>query len=241
MSRTKSLRRAAFSLPSRSARVVEFVFRRLDATGDFYPHDAMEGTVPGPDPDRVVFMGERGELSLGVRTHEVSLPAFFARHRAARTARGVSWKMLPAPSASVRELPSVIAAHREDLGRCDLVVVLVGITDALRVLPTRVWEQRVRDTIAALREVVPVDAEVVIGEIPPLDNAGSLSRPARLAAGVHGRRLNARTRLVVEACPRVRAVGFPDELTRSVWRPESDEHRYRDTYKVWGGHLDADS
>ncbi|WP_235035988.1 hypothetical protein [Curtobacterium sp. 18060] len=235
----KPLRRTAFTLPSRAARFVEFVFRRLDASGDFYPDDAMNGAVRGTDAERVVFLGERGELSLGVRTHELSLPAFFSRYRAARTKRGVSWRMIPAVSASIRELPSLVAAHREYLEECDVVVVMIGITDALRVIPASSWERQLRDTVDALTEVLPAGAEVLIGEIPPLDNAGSLSRPARLAAGVHGRRLNARTRLVVEACPRVRAVGFPDELTRSVWRPESDEHRYRDTYKVWGGHLDA--
>jgi hypothetical protein len=80
--------RALVTFPLRGARVAEFVFRRRDAGGDVYPEDASDGMVEGCDPDRVLFVGELGELTLGVRTHELSLPAFFARRRAAATGRG---------------------------------------------------------------------------------------------------------------------------------------------------------
>jgi len=95
--------RALTGLPFRGVRVVEFVFKRRDAAGDIYPDDPDRGVVAGPAPERVIFLGELGELTLGVRTHELSLPAFFARHRAAETGRGVEWSVAAVSSSSVRD------------------------------------------------------------------------------------------------------------------------------------------
>ncbi|WP_423263324.1 hypothetical protein [Frondihabitans sp. 4ASC-45] len=244
MSRTKAVVHSLLVAPSRGARFVEFLFRRRDADGDIYPEDPAEGVVAGADPDRIVFLGERGELSLGVRTHELSLPAFFARHRSHITRRGVSWSISVLPTSRIQDAPAVVARMSERLQGVDAVVVLVGITDALRVTSPIVWDQNLRETLNALMRALPCGAQVIVGEIPPLDNAGSLSRPARVAAGLQGRLLNMRTRLVARDYPAVVVAGFPDELTTSVWRPESEENRYRNTYKVWGedltGHLSAD-
>jgi hypothetical protein len=229
--------RALTGAPLRGVRIAEFVFKRRDAAGDIYPDDPDHGVVPGPDPERVVFLGERGELSLGVRTHELSLPAFFARHRAAQTGRGVRWSIAAPPSSSVRDAPAVVVKHGHELPGCDHVVVLLGITDSLLVIPPSVWEEQLRLTVDTLLQALPPRSRITFGDIPPLDNAGSLSAPARIAAGIQGRALNDRMKLVAEDYATVSVVDFPEELTRSVWRPESEEHRYRDTYKVWGRHL----
>jgi len=239
MSGMRAAVHAVIAGPARIGRIGEFFFRRSDAAFDVFPDDAAEGTVRGVGTDRVWFVGERGELSLGVRTHELSLPAFFARRRAARSGRGTAWSIASAPSSSLRQLPAIVRGHRELLRECELAVVMVGITDALRVMPPERWEQHLRDTVDALLDALPPTGRVLLGEIPPLDNAGSLSRPARVAAGVHGQALNARARSVADDHERVDVVGFPEELTRSVWRPEAEEHRYRDTYAVWGAHLAA--
>jgi hypothetical protein len=140
-------------------------------------------------------------------------------------------------SSSVRDAAAVVVGQAAELPGCDHVVVLLGITDSLLVVPPSVWERNLRFTIDTLLQALPRRSRITVGEIPPLDNAGSLSAPARIAAGIQGRALNARTRFVAEDYPSVTVVEFPEELTRSVWRPESEEHRYRDTYKVWGEYL----
>lgn len=232
-----SLLSAVVTAPLRAVRVAEFVFRRRDAAGDVYPDDASNGVVDGCDPDHVLFLGELGELTLGVRAHELSLPAFFARRRAATTGKGVSWSIAPVPSSTVRGAAGVVVSYGDRLLGHDVVVVLLGISDALRVISPSAWKASLRETVDVLLQGLPRGGQIVISEIPPLDNAGSLSAAARLAAGLHGRVLNARTRALAEDYSSVTVVPFPEELTRSVWRPESEEHRYRDTYKVWGAHL----
>lgn len=223
--------------PARLARVTEFFFRRADSIGDIYPDDRRSGTVPGADPDRVVFLGEAGQISLGVRTHQLSMAGFFARHRNARTQRGVTWSIHPFPNARLADAPAVLVDAEGELQHADVVVVLVGITDALRVITLTSWEAGLHDTVSTLTSVLPIDARILLAHIPPLSNAGSLSRPARVAAGLHGSALNKRIDTVAEKHPHVIVVPFPEELTRSLWRPESEEQRYTNTYDIWSAHL----
>jgi hypothetical protein len=220
-----------------AARAAEYLYRRSDASGDFHPDDARQGIVEGPDPDRIAVVGETGMISLGVRTHQISLPAFLARHHASRTGRGVFWSIAPLPGARLREAPAVVAAAECELVRADAVVLLAGITDVLRVTSARAWARQMREAVDALREHLPRDAWILVAAIPPLDNAGSLSRPARMAAGIHAQALNRRTREVVDGLPCTRVIPFPEELTRSLWVPESEESRYQGTYRTWGTHL----
>ncbi|QIS37993.1 hypothetical protein [Clavibacter capsici] len=237
MPRLPSLLAPVLAFPGIAARTAEFLYRRSDATGDFHPDDPHHGTVEGPDPDRIAVVGETGMISLGVRTHQISLPAFLARHHATRTGRGVTWSIASLPGSRLREAPAVIAGPACDLARADAVVLLAGITDVMRVTSTRAWGRHMTSTIDALRARLPQEASILIGDIPPLDNAGGLSRPARLAAGIHAQAFNPRTREVVDGLPFTRAVTFPEELARSLWRPESEESRYQRTYRTWGTHL----
>lgn len=237
MRRLPALLLPALALPGVAARVGEFLYRRADASGDFHPDDAAHGTVAGPDADRIAVLGETGMISLGVRTHQISLPAFLARQHARRVGRGVAWSISSLPGSRLREAPAVIARAGSDLARVDAVVLLAGITDVLRVTSTRAWTRDMRRAIDALRTRLPQGAWILVADIPPLDNAGSLSRPARLAAGLHAQALNRHTREVVDDLPFTRVVTFPEELTRSLWRPESEESRYQGTYRVWGAHL----
>ncbi|MFS4505094.1 hypothetical protein ACMA46_02560 [Clavibacter sp. Sh2141] len=237
MPRLPPLLATAIALPRIAARAGEFLYRRSDASGDIHPDDADRGVVEGPDPDRVVVIGEDGMVSLGVRTHQIALPAFLARRLATTTGRGVAWSTARLPGSRLREAPAVIAGAECDLARADAVVLLVGITDVLRVTSTRAWSRQMGSAVEVLRTHLPRDAWILVADIPPLDNAASLSRPARLAAGLHAQALNRHMREAIRGLPNTRAIPFPEELTRSLWRPESEESRYQQTYRVWGTHI----
>jgi hypothetical protein len=227
--------RRALRASASALHVGEYLFRRSDAAGDIYPDDADRGVVDGPDPDRIHFLGEPGETSLGVRTHDLSLPAFCARHLAGRTGRGVAWSIGGIPR--IQDASRVVAEQEREVQQVDAVVLLVGITDVLRGTRAAVWERHVAAAVDALVARLPVGSPVLVAEIPPLSNAASLSRPARVAAGLRGEAFNRRTRALFVDRPCAHAIPFPEELTRSLWRPESEEKRYTDTYRVWGRDL----
>lgn len=224
-------------LPTRLIHVTEFLFRRADASGDIYPDDDDHGSIPGPDPDQVLFLGEAGMISLGVRTHDLSLAAFFSRYHHAATHRGVDWQIRTLPGLRIQNALALLEAAAEQLRHIDIVILSVGITDALRLTPGTTWESQIRSALSALTDALPKDARILIAEIPPLDNAGSLSRAARIAAGIHANTLNRHTREAAKDHPQCATAAFPEVLTESLWRPESEENRYTHTYKIWSNHL----
>jgi hypothetical protein len=220
-----------------AARAAELLYRRAAVAGDIYPADAGHGTIDGPDPDRILFLGDPRAITVGVRTHELSLPAFFARHLTARTRRGVTWSITALPNSRLEDAPEVVASRACDLQHVDAVVLLAGITDVFRATSARRWEQQLASTLDALSARVPRGTAMLVGEIPPLDTAGGLPRPARIAAGAHGRALNRRTRSVLAAYESWRAMPFPVEATNSFTLSRSEPRRYARTYKIWGEHL----
>ncbi|RIJ54733.1 hypothetical protein DZG02_16705, partial [Clavibacter lycopersici] len=112
---------AASALPGRTARVAESLYRRVDAEDGIVPADAAHGLVGGPDPERIVVIGESGMISLGVRTHGISLTACLARQHASRTGRGVVWSSAILAGSRIRDAPAAIAGLAPVLARADAV------------------------------------------------------------------------------------------------------------------------
>lgn len=226
-------------LAANAVHLVEFFFRRADRSGDIYPTDAPYGQVPGVDPDRIMVIGERGEISLGVVTHELSIAGYIAREHHQRTGRGCAWSVATLPGDSIDDGRALVTAHAAEIARTDVVIVLVGIIDCLTLTSAARWHRGLDEMLTALFDELPLDAHVAVAEIPPLGNAGSLSRAARLAAGYRSTLLNHRTRKLVRAHPRATAVPFPPELTDRLWVPQSQQERYTRTYALWSRSLMA--
>lgn len=218
---------------------VEFFFRRADSSGDIYPDDAPHGQIPGVDPDRILVMGEQGEISLGVRTHELSIAGFIAREHHRRTGQGCAWSVAALDRDRIGDGRALVAAHSGEVARTDLVIVLAGITDCLTLTSATRWRRGLDETLKALFVELPLDAHVVVAEIPPLGNAGSLGRAARVAAGYRSTVLNHRTRRLLQAYPRATVAPFPPELTDRLWVPQSRQERYTRTYALWSRSLVA--
>lgn len=64
MASSRQALRAAFRAVARSLNLVEFVFRRQDATGDAFPTDAASGVVAGDDSYRILAIGEGTAVGL---------------------------------------------------------------------------------------------------------------------------------------------------------------------------------
>jgi hypothetical protein len=94
-------------------------------------------------------------------------------------------------------------------------------------------EARPGELLDDLDRLLPAAGRIVVAEIPPMDNAGSISRAARLAAGMHARRLNAVSRSVLVGREKARLAAFPTTLTEDLWVPKSEPGSYRNMYAVW--------
>jgi hypothetical protein len=212
---------------------VDYLHRRSNASEDIFPTDEASGFVPGPDPDQIVVIGEATALGFGVLSHRMGVAAQFASQLAAHSGRGVRWTTLGLPGYRIRSAARVIASERELWASTDFVIVIAGIADTLRLTTVRSWSHHVRSTIHTLVRVLPVDAQILMAEIPPLSDDGGMSPLTRLASGRQARKLNQATRTVVATCPRCRLVRFPDDVQQELWHPEARPAKYAELYQSW--------
>ena len=211
---------------------IEFLFRRRDSTGDIYPVDAVAGIVAGQRPLGLLVIGEGTAMGLGVATHALAPAAQTARRLARIANRGVSWSALGFPDARLRSA-GALTADPSNFAGVDVVIVMAGIVDTLCMTPVGEWKNQLATLLDDLDGLLPADGRVIVAQIPPMDNAGSISRAARLAAGLHARRVNAATSAVVAGRRNVTVTAFPSELAQDLWVPKSEEGAYRQMYAVW--------
>ncbi|WP_213814974.1 hypothetical protein [Glaciihabitans sp. dw_435] len=213
--------------------LIEFIFRRTDRSGDIFPADASVGIVDGLDPERVFVFGESNAVGLGVLTHELGFVGQFSRKRAASVRRGAYWSAAPVPGHRIAGAPAFVTENVASLADANVVIVMLGITDTLMLTKRASWTQHMTELVDGLLAVVPARARILLTEIPPMDNAGSISPMARLAAGHQARMFNAATRRIVADRPQTLTVRFPQELRQKLWVPESRETSYAHMYAVW--------
>jgi hypothetical protein len=219
--------------PARLVGFAEFVFRRNDKSGDIFPNDEPSGFIEGDDPERIVVMGEANAVGLGVTRHTLGMAGHLARLMASRANGGVRWWAVGVRGQRIRNMADSVVENRELLERADLVVLMMGIVDTLSLTSKKSWSASMAASLDLLLETVPQDATVLITCIPPMDNAGSVSRVARFAAGRQARAFNVITDELVRTRVRCTMVPFPQSLQQDLWVPESREGPYVGMYSSW--------
>jgi hypothetical protein len=218
---------------SRLFSFMDYLVRRAGASEGIYPSDEPSGVIDGPDPDRVVVIGEATALGYGVLTHRMGVAAQFASLLSVHTGRGAEWMTVGLPGSRIRSAVRVVEAEDSRWAHTDFVIVIAGIADTFQLTSVRTWSRHVRVTIDALVAVLPVDAQILLAEIPPLSGDGGMTALARVAAARQARRLNQATRVVVAACTRCRVVAFPTGLEQELWHPQTRPAKYADLYRRW--------
>jgi lysophospholipase L1-like esterase len=153
--------------------------RRLREAGATVPALTHETTVPGTgDTCHLVVLGDSAAAGHGLPDADAGLARLVARRIAGRTGRPVDVVSLARDGATTAD---VLAAQVHHLGPdLEVVVVGVGVNDAVRGRPPRVVADVTRRLLVAVRAVAP-DAEVVLLSCPDLGSAPGLPRVLRPA------------------------------------------------------------
>jgi hypothetical protein len=213
--------------------LVEFVFRRTDKAGDIFPSDEPHGFVEGTDPARVVVLGESNAVGLGVTQHQLGMAGHVARRFAAKTGRGVHWSAVEVRANKISNAWESVENNRDLLANANVVVLMMGIVDVLSLTGTQSWAAHLSNTLDCLTQDIPRDAIVLVTRIPPMDNAGSVSRLARLAAGRQARLFNRKTDGILRNYKNCTPVTFPEMLREELWVPKSRQEPYVRMYSAW--------
>ncbi|WNV74291.1 SGNH/GDSL hydrolase family protein [Geodermatophilus sp. DSM 44513] len=148
----------------------------------------LEGAAGGEAPLRLLVVGESSAAGVGVACQRDGLAGQLAAELARRGVRGVAWQVCArtgaTASATAREL--VPAAG----GRHDLVVVVLGVNDALRLRSRRHWRERITRVVDALQPLLTPQGRILLAGVPDLGAFPALPHPLRTVLGWHAHALD---------------------------------------------------
>lgn len=202
-----------------------------EAAGD---RSGVEGRTAG-EPRRLAVIGESTAAGVGAAHQHEALPRQLALALAEQREVSVSWSVTARTGATVgHTLRSLRPALPRDQ---DLVVVVLGVNDAMKITPRRQWRARIRTLIDSIRtDHLAPGGRMVLTGIPDLGQFGTLPQPLRSVLGWHARALDRDLRALAQSTPDVRHVAMPG-LTWPDMFAADGFHPNVAAYRAWAQHL----
>ncbi|PPF70102.1 hypothetical protein C5E16_03335 [Clavibacter michiganensis] len=204
----------------RPAIFVQYQALRAGLRSTVFPRDAGTGVVPGESPQRVLVIGEATAVGFGVLSHELGMAGHFSRQLARRTGRGVEWSTRPFADLTIHTAAGTVR-DRALLAGVDVVLLMVGVGDSIRLTPQRTWRRLLCSAIEDLCQGLPEGARVLVPEVPPLRESVGIPAPWRAVAARHARLLNRVTDEIVASRADALSVPFPRESVIDLGDPDA--------------------
>jgi hypothetical protein len=197
-----------------------------------FPADALHGEVPGPRPLLLQVIGEATAIGYQTLTADLTIGARLARGMALQSGRGVRWEAVAASDLTVRTCPALPREHAR-IREADVVVVLLGIGDALRRTPRHVWRTGLTELLAELHGSLAPSAVILVAEIPPLETSPETPSSVARRVGRYAEALNTVTRDVVVSIPTAVSIPFPTSAVHAFQTPDGQDTLYGRVYGAW--------
>ncbi|MGV8886182.1 MAG: SGNH/GDSL hydrolase family protein [Microbacteriaceae bacterium] len=155
------------------------------------------GSQPGPDPIRLLVLGDSTAAGVGADTQALALPGNLARELAARWSRGVEWTAMGENGATARDvverfLPDAVQHEY------DFVFLSIGANDALGLRSRRAFGRDIRTLLSSLHNANP-HAQLMMSSLPAFFRFELLPNPLRYNLYLHSQNLEAEARRVVQS------------------------------------------
>ncbi len=172
-----------------------------------------QGTIDGPDPLRLLVIGDSTAAGVGADTQDDALPGNLGRELSARTSRGVSWRATGRNGATARDL---ITDHLDDAtaSTWDVVFLSIGANDALGLRPRGAFGRDIRTLLTRLRAVSPV---VLMSSLPAFFRFELLPDPLRWNLYLHSTSLEDAARAIAATVPGVHMSPPPPPYTEGFF------------------------
>jgi lysophospholipase L1-like esterase len=200
----------------------------------------LEGTAAGPGepPLRLISLGESTVAGIGASTHETGLTGQLALALKKHTNRSVDWWVVARSGINARksrvELVPKLAGRR-----ADVVLIALGVNDAIEFHTARRWASDIEALIESVRVEVG-DVLVLLAGVPPLDYFPALPNPLGLVLGARSASLARASDGLAKRMKRVVHVPFEIEKERCNDLFCADGfHPSELGYKLWAEQLAA--
>ena len=153
------------------------------------------GTHEGPNPLRLLLLGDSTVAGVGAATQLDGLPGNLARELGERLNRGVEWRAVGESGATSRDLIERFLDEAVS-APFDIVFLSVGANDALGLRSRAVFGRDVRQLLTRLRTTSP-EATVIMSSLPAFFRFELLPNPLKRNLYRHSRSLEGEARRVV--------------------------------------------
>ena len=191
-----------------------------------FPRNDHRTVIEGPDPDRMLFIGEIAVAGYCVLLPGMALPAQVAARLAARTERGCVWSTISAFDMTAKKAATAVLGHAD---RIDVAVVALGIPDVLMVTSPEEWRAHLTAVVANIRMQAGEQCRIVLTGIPPMDRFRPMPPIPRNLIRTQVERLNAATMQLQDQ--NVVWAPFPDLTAGRT--PLSDAFSFQQMHALW--------
>lgn len=190
------------------------------------------GSLPGPDPLRLLVLGDSTAAGVGAPTQDTALPGALARQLATRLGRGVEWRAVGENGATSRDLIGRYLGEATS-EPFELVFLTVGANDALGIRSRGAFARDIRTIVARLRAASP-RATILMSSLPAFHRFELLPNPLRWNLALHSRSLEDAARTVMAATPNATMSPKPPPYSAGFFASDLF-HPSEQGYRDWAG------
>lgn len=192
-----------------------------------------EGAEDSQASFRLLVLGESSAAGVGVTQQRDGLARQLAVTLARRGGRAVAWQVSARTGATAstvaRELvPATSGPH-------DLVVVVLGVNDTLRLNSRRHWRERITRLLDALAPQLAPAGQILLAGVPDLGLFPALPNPLRAVLGSHSHALD--QELADVAARRADVLHAPAPQLTSALFADDGFHPNAVAYGRWAQHI----
>ena len=201
-----------------------------EAVGDRAGREGVPGNRP---PLRLLVVGESTAAGVGVEHQRDGLPRQLAAELSARCDRAVDWQVRARTGATATVCARELLAGPP--GPQDLVVLVLGVNDTLRLRRRRHWRIDIVRLLDLVQAQLAPEGQVLLAGVPDLGAFPALPRPLRTVLGWHARSLDQELGTLASRRPRVVHAPAP-ALSGDLFATDRF-HPNAAAYARWAQHL----
>jgi hypothetical protein len=173
-----------------------------------FPEGVADLEIPGPDPVRLLFVGDVAVAGYGVLLHGMTTVSQTAR-MVAETGRGCSWTATAASDLTARRAEKIVSV---DPPGVDAAVLMMGVPDVLMVTSPSKWAASLEAVADRIRANSGPTCGIVFAAVPPMADFRPIPPLARRILKLQIERLDDATRSIASRIANACFLPFP------IWR-----------------------
>ncbi len=192
-----------------------------------------QGEVPGtPDALTLLTMGESTVAGVGASNHREALGGQIATVLNRLSGRSIQWEAVGLNGMIARDTGRQLMAWVERRP-VDVIVVALGVNDALALRSPQRWVTDLDHLIAHLKKALQPQM-IVLTAVPPVGQFPAIPRPLRTVFGLVARSLDRATRYAVQQWPKTCYAALPENMQHDARHFSHDGfHPSPSGYALW--------